>query len=327
MLVTDVLYGSYEVEEVLKALILSDEVQRLKDVHMAGPAFLMNPLWNETRYEHSLGVMLLIRKLGGSIEEQIAGLLHDISHTAFSHVIDLALSNEADDYHEKIKEELIESSSIPSVLKQYGFDYQQIVFNDKQWTLLEQSAPLLCCDRIDYTLREVHRYFSVPIQEIHSFLRELKIIEDRIVLMSTQWALWFIDQYRKVVIDFFYDPQNICSYEWFAKAITIGLKNNLLTLDDLLVTDSLFLTKLNAAKSSEINELLAKITSSRPLNYKICSSEESYDIFQKKKTRIVDPLVVVADKVTAVSVISSEARAKIERLLLDSEQGIYLKFN
>jgi HD superfamily phosphohydrolase len=32
--------------------------------------------------------MLLVRRLGASLEEQIAALLHDVSHTAFSHVID-----------------------------------------------------------------------------------------------------------------------------------------------------------------------------------------------------------------------------------------------
>jgi len=48
-----------------------------------------------TRFDHSVGVMLLIRKLGAGsspasalLKEQVAALLHDVSHTAFSHVID-----------------------------------------------------------------------------------------------------------------------------------------------------------------------------------------------------------------------------------------------
>ena len=166
MIVEDILYGSFEIEEILVALISSEEIQRLKDVHMAGPAILINSAWNETRYEHSIGVMLLIKKLGGTLEEQIAGLLHDISHTAFSHVVDLVLYNETDDYHEQIKARLIEQSLIPTILKQHGFDYKKLLFDDEKWHLLEQKAPLLCCDRIDYTLREVYRYFSVPLKEI-----------------------------------------------------------------------------------------------------------------------------------------------------------------
>lgn len=98
ILVNDILYGNFIVEPVLEALINSKAVQRLKNVHMAGPAYLTNSLWNETRYEHSIGVMLLVRKLGGSIEEQAAALLHDVSHT-----VDVALSNKDENYHEIIK--------------------------------------------------------------------------------------------------------------------------------------------------------------------------------------------------------------------------------
>ena len=41
---------------------------------------MVNEIWNVTHFEHSIGVMLLIRIVVGSIEEQIARLLHDVSH-------------------------------------------------------------------------------------------------------------------------------------------------------------------------------------------------------------------------------------------------------
>lgn len=325
MIVEDVLYGSYEVEEVLATLILSEEIQRLKDVHMAGPAFLINPTWNETRYEHSIGVMLLIKRFGGTIEEQIAGLLHDVSHTAFSHVIDLVLSNKADDYHEQIKAKLIEDSAIPALLNQYGFDYRQILFDDEQWGLLEQKAPLLCCDRIDYTLREVYRYFSVPLQGIQYFLNSIKIIKKQIVLESVYLADWFIEQYRKVVIDFFYDPQNSCSYEWMSKAIQLGLANEEIILDDLMMTDSAFLKKLKSTGSTEILQLLGNMD--HPPEYRVCSSEDDYDIQQQKKIRFVDPLVRLPDKIVPVSKVSKTAQVKIDKMLNESKKGIFIKFD
>ncbi len=70
--------------------------------------------------------MLLIKLLGGSIKEQIAGLLHDVSHTAFSHVIDFALENINENYHEEIFYEVIENSQIPSILSKHGYDYKEI---------------------------------------------------------------------------------------------------------------------------------------------------------------------------------------------------------
>ena len=117
MLIRDALYGEFEIDGVLEELILSKPVQRLKEIHQAGAGFLVNSRWTITRFEHSIGVMLLIRQFGGSLEEQVAGLLHDVSHTAFSHVVDVVLENEAEDYHEELFMDVIKQSSIPAILE------------------------------------------------------------------------------------------------------------------------------------------------------------------------------------------------------------------
>ena len=36
---------------------------------------------------------MLLAKKGASLTEQIAGLIHDVSHTVFSHVIDRVVGN------------------------------------------------------------------------------------------------------------------------------------------------------------------------------------------------------------------------------------------
>jgi HD superfamily phosphohydrolase len=92
LVIYDEHYGEYEIEDVLIELLHTKPVQRLKKVHQAGAAYLVNNEWNTTRYEHSIGTMLLVKKLGGTVEEQIASLLHDISHTAFSHVVDFVFN-------------------------------------------------------------------------------------------------------------------------------------------------------------------------------------------------------------------------------------------
>lgn len=91
MYLEDEIYGKIEVNEpVLVEIINSYELQRLKEISMAGyypgcPEF-NNPEYN--RYNHSVGVLLLLRRYGASLAEQIAGLIHDVSHSAFSHTID-----------------------------------------------------------------------------------------------------------------------------------------------------------------------------------------------------------------------------------------------
>jgi HD superfamily phosphohydrolase len=88
-------YGSSEVEEpVLLELIESPAFQRLKYIHQYGVAYYTTHSEEYTRYDHSLGVFAILRAKNCSLEEQIAGLLHDVSHTTFSHAGDWIFGKE-----------------------------------------------------------------------------------------------------------------------------------------------------------------------------------------------------------------------------------------
>ena len=85
----DKIYGTYKITSpVIIKLLKSSPVQRLKKIAQFGVPDQLYHLKGYSRYDHSVGVFLLLRKLEASELEQIAGLLHDVSHTAFSHVID-----------------------------------------------------------------------------------------------------------------------------------------------------------------------------------------------------------------------------------------------
>lgn len=322
MIVYDELYGKYQIEGVLEELINSPEVQRLKDIHMIGPSYLLNPLWNETRYEHSIGVMLLIKKLGGNIEEQIAGVLHDISHTVFSHVIDMVMKRNKEDYHEIIKEKYIENSTLPSILKKWGYGYTEILFDDSKWKILEQDAPLLCADRMDYTLREVYRYFGTSIKEIHSFLSNVSFEANQIVLQNVSDGEWFIKEYYKVVLDLFYNPTNMYGYEIMSKILSHSLQNKFLSPDDLMKTESEILTYLKSIHDEQLEVLFNEFYSD--ILFKEVTSEQDYDIYQKKKTRLIDPIVKIDSRLLPTSSCSEVARQMNEDAKNKSMNGVYL---
>jgi uncharacterized protein len=285
--VTDIIYGDYIVEGVLEELIMSKPVQRLKGIYQGGASYLVNENWNVTRYEHSIGVMLLIRKLGGSLEEQIAGLLHDISHTAFSHVIDFVLENKEEDYHEKIIERVIVNSEIPSILKKHGYDYKDILLDDSKWTLLEQPAPELCADRVDYTLRDMYRYGHISLEEVKHFFDHLTVINGKMYPKDIETAEWFVETYYKEVIDFFMNPLNVYGYDMLAKTIKLALDKNVIRLNDLLGTDESVLNTLLSSEDREIRSLLRKIH--RHVHVK--EDKNDYDFHRKNKVRLIDPSV------------------------------------
>ena len=321
MKIIDSIYGEFEIELIFEQLIKTKEVQRLKGIHQAGASYLINPKWNVSRYEHSIGTMLLIRLMGGSIEEQIAGLLHDISHTAFSHVIDFTLKNDEEDYHEKIYDKIVELSIIPKILSKYGYDYKDILFNESKWTILEKSAPKLCADRIDYTLRDMYHYGFISQEEIECFLNDLKVIDGEIVIASIETSEWFVNVYYKEVIEFFLNPLNVYACNRLAKALKIALDLNEITLDDLLKEDEDVYRQLIKSKSNDILTLIKSINS----EVKLIEDKEDYDIFQKNKVRIIDPTVSIKDKLFKSSEKSNLIKVLTKEALKKSEEGVFIK--
>src|SRR3989344_6676332 len=159
MMIEDKIYGVFEIgEPVLIELINSEPIQRLKRVANSGVSAIVLKNRGVSRYDHSLGVMILLRILGASIEEQVAGLLHDVSHTAFSHVIDWAIGDPTrEDFQDKNHLKFIEKSELKGILTKYNLDYSKIA-KIEEFGLLEQEAPGLCADRVDYTLREMRLF-------------------------------------------------------------------------------------------------------------------------------------------------------------------------
>ncbi|SET54764.1 hypothetical protein SAMN05421676_105253 [Salinibacillus kushneri] len=320
MKLSDDIYGDYIIEYVLEELVLSRPLQRLKGVYQGGASYFVNEKWNVTRYEHSIGVMLLIRRLGGSLEEQIAGLLHDVSHTAFSHVIDFVFENRDEDYHEKIYHQIITESDIPGILRKYGYDYKDILLDHSKWKLLEQPAPELCADRIDYTLRDMYRYESITLKETHDFLDYLIIKNGKIGLKNIAAAKWFVNTYYKEVIDFFMDPLNIYGYHALAETLKKALAKNIINEDQLLEADEEVIKTLQMSDDKDVNELLSRVHR----NVRVKEDKMNFDLFSKKKVRLIDPSVVYENRLIPSSLLSDEIKRMNEHAKRKAEEGMYV---
>lgn len=321
MNISDPIYGEFIIDDVLEQLIHSKPIQRLKGIHQGGASYLVNPEWNVTRFEHSIGVMLLIKKLGGSLEEQIAGLLHDVSHTAFSHVIDFVFNNHAEDYHEKIVHEVVEKSEIPGILERFGYDYKEILFDDSKWSLLEQAAPELCADRVDYTLRDMHRYHQISLEKAKQFLDALIIIDGKMYLNRLESAEWFVQTYYKEVIDFFMNPLNIYGYHKLAGTLKLALEKNILHLSDMLGTDEEVYSILRSSNDLDIQALIKQIH----YGVEVREDRQDFHIHRKNKVRLIDPSVLHGDKLARASILSSKVKSMGDQALSKAVDGMHVK--
>ena len=244
IMLTDRIYGTHEITGVLEELLSDSQVKRLAGIHHSGAIFLVNPLIAHNRLEHSIGVMLLIRMLNGSELEQVAGLLHDISHTVFSHVGDYVFNNRAEDHHEQIFERLLSTGEIPFILEKYGYTLDQVL--NGTFNILEQPLPKLCADRLDYTLRDaVHARF-ISKEKACSFLKYVVLQNGVIVIKNWVKASWINDLYKRLNEEIYNEPLYVYANQQMAMLIRDSIADNTLKEEDLLKDDTYMLNKLRS---------------------------------------------------------------------------------
>ena len=187
----DAIYGAVEINEpFLIDLMATQALQRLRGVLQHGITALIGITEPVTRFDHSVGVMLLVRRLGGALDEQIAALLHDVSHTAFSHVIDYVVDgHDSQSYHEEWKESHLSSSDVPDVLARHGYDWRDFL-HEENYALLEQPVPRLCADRLDYFLRDSRDLGLSTLDQIRHALDHLVVHDERIGVDAVDVARW-----------------------------------------------------------------------------------------------------------------------------------------
>ncbi|MDY0904423.1 HD domain-containing protein [Pedobacter sp. CFBP9032] len=258
----DFLYGKMEFPAVFAALLETDALKRLGGIHQSGAIFLVNPDICHSRLEHAIGVAMLIKKLGGSVLEQIAGLLHDVSHTAFSHVGDYVFDYVEEDYHEKVFAEVIYSSQIPDVLLQYGFNVSEIIHGT--FNILEQPMPLLCADRLDYTLRDGIHGGIISRQRAKQFLNSVVLSNGKIAVNQDLEATWINEAFEKLITEVFKRPVHLYANGKMAELIKRLLSKGLLIESDMFKTDTLLLNKIRT--TSEGYDAIKSIKQLRGFN-------------------------------------------------------------
>lgn len=154
----------------------------------------MTPSPPVTRYEHSVGAMLLVRKVGGTLEAQAAALLHDIAHTALSHVVDGVFGYVV---HEDDKMEYLNTTAIPDILRKHGLIPEDIL-EESNYPLLELDSPALCADRTDYGIRDSLAFKITSTEEARSISKEITASrEGRLCFKSLKWAKRHAEAYME----------------------------------------------------------------------------------------------------------------------------------
>lgn len=322
MIFQDRIYGKIEVTEpVILELINTPQFERLKKIHANGIYFYFYPGVNVTKYEHSLGVWHLLKKFGASLEEQVAGLLHDVSHKVFAHVIDYFYgSHLKEDYQDNIHLEVLQSKAISDILTKHYFNLEEIG-NFSHWPLLDNELPNLCSDRLDYTLRDSFQINFSDQALIDEVLADLTANEHGLVFQNLATAKKFGDLSLKMNNDFWHTDWGNQAFELMADILKYALSKNILTLDDFWSNDKEILEKLISINEPWINKKLSDIKNIRQLP--ISGTADDYDVVFPFKFRAIDPWI----KDRRLSQLDLDFKNQFEKLRARAKTGHYLKLS
>lgn len=160
MYIKDPLLGNVTLNKVEEAVISTKDFQRLRYIKQLGFDFLVYPGATHTRFEHSLGTFYvtgeLVRNVFGEKNEELelAGLLHDLGHAAFSHSSDPALAKFLKTTHEKIGERKIKDNGFVDIIDKNGFSTKKVLSYLRGEGIGQLVTGTIGSDRIDYLMRD-----------------------------------------------------------------------------------------------------------------------------------------------------------------------------
>lgn len=310
---TDKVYGEVAIDDPLVLQILkTSPMIRIKGVNQYG-AFRYTMPWMQTsRFEHCVGVYLLLRKFGASREEQLAGLLHDVAHTAFSHVIDYVLEqSDTQEVHEQLHHLFLFDSAIASLVKKEGFDIHQLV-DEKKFPLLEQPIPELCADRLDYFLRDSITLGGMTPARAQQLLSSVVIHEGKFMFSHLNVALEVAQEFMKMGVGFWGSPTQQGIYQLMADAIKKAMQSGSITLQDMLSTDDEAYQKLVASNHPSIVRRLKLLNPA--ITVSVVEKEEDSHLRVRGKARYIDPLIVSGVGVCRLSSIVPEFSKAVQAM-------------
>jgi HD superfamily phosphohydrolase len=214
----DPLYGAVYPDDLEWVLIQSRPVQRLKGIKQLGLVDMVYPGATHTRFEHSIGTMhmagLIASHLGFESPDvrkvRMAGLLHDLGHSAFSHAVEGVLGRNSEiqpqisgrqvSRHEEFTRDVISHHPFgaeASSLAERDFKDADVLFCEVADIALGGRPPLgqiisgdLDADRIDFLLRDSHHSgVSLGLVDADQIIQALTIHKGRVVLAG-------VDDYR-----------------------------------------------------------------------------------------------------------------------------------
>lgn len=165
----------------LAPLCATPEMRRLKDVGMnCGCEYTSFPrfkgLESYSRWDHSLGVALIVWRFTRDRAQALSGLLHDVATPVFAHVVDFMrgdyLTQEATE--DGTEAMIAGDGELQAILAECGLTTAD-VWDYHRYPIADNDAPRLSADRLEYTLGNVINFGIGDLAAVRQFYDDLTV--------------------------------------------------------------------------------------------------------------------------------------------------------
>ena len=252
-----------EIPAFLNDYLQIPAVRRLQNVGMnCGCEYTSFPMFRSiqcySRYDHSIGVALIVWHFTLSRSQTIAGLLHDIATPVFAHVVDFLNG----DYLKQESTEagtraIIEGSpELQKLLYRDGLEIEDVC-DYHLYPVADNDAPRLSADRLEYSLGNIINFGFCTAETSKQFYDDLIVglnedNQEEIMFRTQQTAEEFAMAALKCSRVYVSDEDRY-SMQILSEILQTAVSNKILTSDDLYTTEPEVIKKL---RQNDLTSLL-----------------------------------------------------------------------
>ena len=293
----------------LQEFMETPQLKRLQNIGMnCGCEYTSFPRFRRlspyTRFDHSVGVAMIVWHFTQDPAQAVAGLLHDIATPVFAHVVDFMRG----DYMKQESTEsgtakmISTSNELQKILGRYGLT-NEAVCDYHIYPVADNETPRLSADRLEYTIGNSINYGISTPEELHSIYSELTVGknedgQDELVFSSLQTAEKFADialQCSKIYVA----DEDRYAMQMLSELLYSAIQQKVICEIDLYSTEPEVIAKLtNKAETMTLWESFCAY------NVVVCSKQPGSGagwrrIFAKK--RCIDPMISGLGRVSDLS--------------------------
>lgn len=269
-----------------------------------------------TRYDHSLGVALIIWHFTRDIRQSIAGLLHDIATPTFAHVVDFLHDDHINQEYTELNTNtiILLDKQLLSVLAKYNLTAND-VDNYHMFPIADNDAPKLSADRLEYTLGNLVHYGLRNTDTVKRYYKDVIVRKNEhgipeIMFRNSDVAEAF-SRDSLLCSKVYTSDEDRYSMQVLANLLRNALKDNIICESDLYKTEKYIIQKLTRNYEYK-NKWSLYCSYSKVISSYTQQFEEEW-LYVNAKKRYINPFVVGKGRVSKISNIFQKELAMYQK--------------